>query len=188
MDDELRGNAFEAWAALGPLPPEGVALAKAALSGPARQAAAEALGNGCDDPEVPPILLRLAKEDENAYARIRAGLAYARLTGDAKEVIPILAKELARKADLHHLVGSMKQNAASKALARIGAPAVPALVEALATDDDFARDQAAKALFDIGDPVRASEPRLRELASSGDAKVKEQAQRILDWLAARGKG
>jgi HEAT repeat protein len=182
-DEEMRRGAFGGFARVGRLPPEAVPLAKKALAGKAREEAAEALGNGCDDPEVPALLLALAKEDKDPYVRIRAGEAYWRLGGDAQEVIPILVAELPLKADLHHLVGSMKQNAASKALRRLGAVAVPALVEALDTDDDFARDQAATALFEIGKPVHAGEARLRELAASQSAKVSDQAKRLLEWLA-----
>lgn len=183
-DAGLQRRAYEALARLGPLPAEAVPRAKAALAGPARASAAAALGNGCDDPEVPPTLLRLAREDKDAYVRVSAGEACWRLGGDAQAVIPILVAELPRKADLHYLVGSVMRNAASKALARMGAPAVPALIEALETGDDFARDQAAKALYDIGWPVHAGEARLRELAAlAAESKVREQAQRLLDWLA-----
>lgn len=182
-DEGMQAAAFAAFARLGPLPPEVVPLARKALAGDARREAADALGQGCDDPEVPALLLALAKGDQSPHVRIAAGEAYWRLGGDAQEVIPILVAELPLKADLHHLVGSMKRNAASKALGRLGAVAVPALVEALDTDDDFARDQAAEALFQIGRPVHAGERRLRELAASQSVKVSEQAKRVLDWLA-----
>jgi HEAT repeat protein len=181
-DEGMQRDAFAAFARLQPLPPEVVPLAKKALAGDARREAADALGRGTDDPEVPALLLALAKGDPSPYVRIAAGEAYWRLGGDAQEVIPILVAELPLKADLHHLVGSMKQNAASKALARLGAVAVPALVDALDTDDDFARDQAAEALFQIGRPVHAGERRLRELSASQSVKVSEQAKRLLDWL------
>ncbi len=183
-DEGMQGDAFAAFARLEPLPPEVAPLAKKALAGDARREAAEALGRGSDDPEVPPKLLALAKEDRSPYVRIAAGEAYWRLGGDAQEVIPILVAELPLKAD----AGSTKRNAASMALARMGAVAVPALVDALDTDDDFARDQAATALLDIGRPVHAGEARLRELAASQSTKVSEQAQRLLDWLASLPEG
>jgi len=187
-DVGMRRGAFGAFARLGPLPPEAVPLAKKALGTPALQEAAQALGNGCDDPEVVPLLFALSREDKDPYVRIQAALSCWKLGGDAQEVIPILAAELPLKADLHHFVGSMKQNAASKALARMGAVAVPALVAALDTDDDFARDQAATALYAIGKPVHAGTGRLRELAGSHSVKVSEQAQRLLDWLASLPDG
>jgi len=187
-EEGMRRGAFGAFARIGPLPAEAVPLAKKALGPPALQEAARALGNGCDDPEVAPLLLALSTEDKRPYLRIEAALSYWRLGGDAQEVIPTVVAELPLKADLHHLVGSMKQNAASKALARMGAVAVPAIVDALDTDDDFARDQAAAALYAIGKPVHAGVGRLRELAGSNSVKVREQAQRLLDWLASLPEG
>lgn len=65
----------------------------------------------------------------------------------------------------------------------MGGAAVPALVEALDTEDDFARAQAAAALLDIGSAAHAGEARLRELAASDRAGVREAAQGILDRLA-----
>ncbi len=183
-EEEMQRDAFAAFARVGPLPPEAVPLAKKALATEARGQAADALGNGCDDPEVSPLLFALAMEDRSPYVRIAAGEAYWRLGGDGPEVIPILVAELPLKADLD----STKRNAASRALARFGAVAVPALVDALDTDDDFARDQAATALYDIGKPVHAGEERLRELADSQSVKVSEQARRILDWLATLPQG
>jgi HEAT repeat protein len=132
---------------------------------------------------VPPLLLALCREDPDPYVRIRAAAAYWRLGGDARDVIPILVAELPLGAE-----DPTKPNAASRALARMGAAAVPALVEALDTDDDLARDRAAAALRDIGRPVHAGEARLKELAASRSAKVAEAAQRILDWLAKLPEG
>jgi len=183
-DAGMQAGAFRAFDWIGaPMPREAALLAKAALGGgPARGDAAGALGEGCDDPEVPPMLLALAREDGDTLVRVAAAEAYARLGGDASLVIPILVQALPHKAHLHHLVGTAKRNAASRVLGTLGAPAVPALVEALDTDDDFAREQAVKALHDIGRPVAAAEGRLRELASSGKPGVSEAAQGLLALL------
>lgn len=182
-DEDIRTRAFDALAGLGPLPAEAVPLAKAALAGGARRAAAAALGEGCADAEVPSLLAALAAEDADPYVRIAAGEACWRLGGDPAQVIPVLVAELPLKSHLHRLLGHTGRNAASKALGRMGGAAVPALVEALDTEDDFARAQAAAALLDIGSAAHAGEARLRELAASDRAGVREAAQGILDRLA-----
>jgi len=87
---------------------------------------------------------------ENAEARIGAAKALGAMGPDAEPAVPALTK------NLYHFVPDVRE-AAAWALGQIGPgarPAVPVLITVLLADSSVhAREEAARALAAIGDPV-----------------------------------
>lgn len=71
---------------------------------------------------------------------------------------------------------------APSALGKIGAPAVPALVEILERGEGTNRWFAADALGDMGEPARPALPALRKAAESPNDTVKSAAERAIRKL------
>jgi HEAT repeat protein len=88
-------------------------------------------------------------------------------------------------------VGALKEAAlrpenpnsgAPDALGKIGAPAVPALVEILERGDRFCKWSAADALAEMGEPARAALPALRKVAGDPDDMVQSAARNAIRKL------
>jgi len=71
---------------------------------------------------------------------------------------------------------------AADSLARIGAPAVPALIEALGADEAATRLQAARALSRMGPPASDAIPALVRALNDPDVRVRNQAARALGQI------
>lgn len=79
-----------------------------------------------------------------------------------------------------------EQRRAADALGRRGqsaAPAVPALIEALNTDDAATRCACITSLGLIGTAAKAAEPKLRELALDPDREVSKRSAAVLRQLS-----
>ncbi|MFC1719443.1 HEAT repeat domain-containing protein, partial [Candidatus Poribacteria bacterium] len=83
--------------------------------------------------------------------------------------------KVGNRLDVYKDDDGARQNA-SKALARIGEPAVPALIDVLKSDNKEARDSAADALAMIGEPAI---PDLIETLTDDDGEIRKIALRAL---------
>jgi len=92
---------------------------------------------------------------------------------DAKSAVQPLAQVLAE--DEYRAV----QTNAAAALTRIGAPAVPALIELLKHAREVVRMLAAGALGDMGPEARAALPALRKAGEDSSPDVREAAKEAI---------
>ncbi len=74
------------------------------------------------------------------------------------------------------------QELAEEALARIGPPAVPALVQALSHHDPLVRREAAKVLMRMGPDARDAAPELTRLLDDEDEMVRKYAAKALGGI------
>ena len=110
--------------------------------------------------EVPELVQQL-KSGTKPASRAKAADALARLGPKAKDGIPVLIDALKETGDL------TVPPVAVKALAGIGAPAVPALTDVLKHKDTIPRAYAAMALGLIGPEAKAAVPGLIDVAKAG---------------------
>ena len=110
-----------------------------------------------------------ALKDENRQVRLRAVRDLGNLGTAGKSAVPALSA--AMKNDIHPHVRIQ----AALALAQIGPPAVPALIEALADEEPWVRAQAAHALGTIGSPARDAVPALTQALKDPQANVRSKA-------------
>lgn len=75
-----------------------------------------------------------------------------------------------------------EQEVASAALARIGAPAVPSLIQGLRHQDPYVREQAALVLAKIGPEARAAVGELTAALDDEDSRVRKAASRALGQI------
>ena len=68
------------------------------------------------------------------------------------------------------------------ALGKIGAPALPVLIEVLERGDSMAKWTAARALADMGEPARAALPALRKVANQPDSFAASAATKAIEKL------
>lgn len=117
--------------------------------------------------DVVPALLAAATNDKDEEVRkiAQASLDQLRLSQD--QALRICAKQL--KESVH----------AETALRKIGPPAVPALIEALGSDDDVTRLKAAGILAHLGEPAVAAAPALAEMLQDKDPEVRLMASKAL---------
>jgi HEAT repeat protein len=73
-------------------------------------------------------------------------------------------------------------SAAPDALGKIGAPAVPALIEILERGDRSCKWSAADALAEMGEPARAALPALQKVANHPDDIVQNAAKKAIQKL------
>lgn len=71
------------------------------------------------------------------------------------------------------------QEIAAEALARIGPPAVPSLVQALQHNDPLVRREAARVLMRMGPDAKAAAPELTRLLDDEDEMVRKYAAKAL---------
>jgi len=127
-------------------------------------ATSRAYGNQGDLTPIVPTLVAALK-DENPAIRSSAAWALSDLGARTPpEVINVLVAQLGAP-DVDR----------GAAFARIGAPAVPALVRALKAEDPKVQTRAASALGQIGGRARAALPELRGLARSQNVRVALEA-------------
>jgi hypothetical protein len=130
-------------------------------------------------------LLTQALQDEDADVRLVAAMY---LTRRREEAEPSSKALIGLLKDEHKGV----RREAVEALSAIGAPAVPALLEALADPNPLTRAGAIQGLGDIGRPKderpRSPEelaqviPALEKLQSDEDSEVRRNAKRMLRYL------
>lgn len=114
---------------------------------PIRQSAAQALGELRATPAVP-HLFDLIQRDQSMAVRAEAVRALLRIGGR-----PVLDGLIGLLPQLDHSRETAEfRSLVIKALARIGEPAVPALLELLEQGNEYAQTAAAEALTRIGDP------------------------------------
>lgn len=152
-DREVRGAAYSALTSAGaPVVPR-LIIALGDEDAEIREYAAGALGNIGDDRAVGPLMDMLENADEKRYVaawalgEIRAEAATGMLVEAIGEQNEALQKE------------------ATRALIKIGAPAVPALIDALESPSGDRRKYAARALGVMQDQ-RAEEPLIKRLSDS----------------------
>jgi HEAT repeat protein len=145
-----------------------------------RRAAAESLGRiGPLAREALPVLVR-ALADESEPVRRDVAAALARIDPDwstdpeIHDAIPSLVEKLRRLGE----AGQM----AADGLVLVGPAAVPALSEALATDDRVLREAAATTLGRIGPDARAAIPPLVRALQDSHGWVREAASQALQKI------
>jgi len=143
--------------------------------------------------DVVPLLIE-RMEVENRFFRRRAARVLCALGPDAEEAIPALARALAdptREEDKEVKRLITMDYSVGLALAKIGPAAVPALVEALKSENDEVRRQAAWALAHMGPEAKAAAPALVEALNDRDKQVgayAADALKEIDPEAARRGG
>jgi HEAT repeat protein len=145
-------------------------LTKTLVSNPAhalRTAAAEALA-WCDRnaPDVVPALLS-AVHDKNEDVRRSAEAALAHMGLPREKAIRVCAKQL------------QTSPYAEAALRNCGLPAVPALREALGSNESIARETAARILGSLGEIAAEAAPELTALIRDKDTSVRLAAAKSL---------
>jgi peptidyl-prolyl cis-trans isomerase A (cyclophilin A) len=145
-----------------------------------RYEAARAIGaRGAEAKRALPELIE-ALTDEESWVRHEAGRALVRVGARTQDVAMLIR----RLASADHEVAQML----AEALAGVGAPAVPALREALQSDDVRTRRRAASALEFAGRHAAEALPDLIDLMQHKDAALRRQAsvavRRIGPWGAA----
>ena len=137
-----------------------------------RMAAAEALvWCSKSEPDVVPALLAATFDDDENIRRVAAGgLELMKLT--QAKAVQICAAQL---RDAPH---------AETALRRVGEPAVPALIKALADPESVVREKAARALGAIGAPAVEAAATLRKALRDKCSDVRLSAAKAL-WLVTK---
>jgi HEAT repeat protein len=133
-----------------------------------RKAAAEALAwCGKNETDVVPALLTAALGDTNEEVRqaAQAGLGQMRLARE--QAIRLSSRQLGESAY------------AEAALRKSGQPAVPALIEALGTDEPATRVKAARTLGCLGEGAAAAAPALTAALQDDDPDVRLAAAKGL---------
>jgi len=135
-----------------------------------RESAAEALG-WCNKNEVDvvPALLTAALRDKKDEVRLRAEAALNQLGLSREKAIRLCAKQLSESAY------------AETALRHGGQAAVPALIDALRTEEPKTREKAARILGCIGEAAVEAAPALTELLHARDLDVRLAAAKGL-WI------
>jgi HEAT repeat protein len=116
-------------------------------------------------------------DDQDPYVAFGAVIALSEIGPDAKDAIPALLRNFRRK----DLFGG---SGASTALAKIGAPAVPSLLELLEDKNEDIRSQAILVLGGIGPQAKAATPALKELLAADSTKLQLAAAEAL-WEIAK---
>lgn len=114
--------------------------------------------------DVVPILLQTAKKDPDAHTRIRALTALASYGPEAESAIPDLVAMMKEPIGQDNSI----PQCAMGVLIKIGAKAVPGLVEALANDNPQVRAYATEALGAIGEPARGALPQIKNMLKDSD--------------------
>ncbi len=97
--------------------------------------------------------------------------------GESRRITATLRDEAVRPASMEDVVPAPKteQQLAADALTRIGPPAVPMLVKALASDDLPARRQACEVLMRMGPDAKEAVPALVHLLEEDDEELRRMA-------------
>lgn len=192
----VRKQAAEALTSLGPAARSAIPALRALLESENpidRRLAATAIG--AIGPRVRESVpqLRKALKDEERMVRLAAAEALSRLDQTNKEILPILVDGLVDERNAHH--GDLPLPSISRALARLGKSAAPALIAALRDRKPvpFADDgsglssasakreraaQVAEILGQIGSDAVEAVPDLLELLLETDARFDTQDTRL----------
>ena len=96
----------------------------------------------------------------------------------ATEAIDVLIRNLDRTGG-NGLIISPSYRPVAEALAKIGEPAIPQLIEALASNDEDIRYEAELALAEMGKPAK---PRMLEALEQGDARIRGKVALVLAYI------
>jgi HEAT repeat protein len=128
------------------------------LGGPnefARMGAADHLGEiGPEASEAVSALIR-ALEDPSAAVRNRSAAALGKIGPAARDAVPVLVRSVVRTKP-----SPVSRSFVTKAIVKIGGPAVPELIRLLRDQDESARSFAAESLGMIGPAARKAVPAL----------------------------
>jgi HEAT repeat protein len=154
------------------------------LAGVAALAALGILLAGCSRaPSTPAKLIKTPKGGEPVLTAVerRAPANLVALASFEQELLP------ARSVPLKPLEHLTEQETAADALGRIGAPAVPALMEALQSSDVQVRVKAADVLGRMGPDANDAVPALIRLLDDPDERVRKTATRALGRIGPSAK-
>ncbi len=138
-----------------------------------------ALGEiGPDAREAIPALIAAL---EHPFATISGAAADAlgSIGPEAQEAIPRLIQELRRPASRQCVVYETFPWAAGSALGKMGAVAVPRLIDVLGDGSPLVRQLAVEALGEIGPPAKPALPRLVALRQDPDEEIRSAVLRAL---------
>ena len=133
------------------------------------------------DPRGKAMILRTLNAP-NAHTRLLAAIALGN-TGDARAVGPILESPFGAAASLGTPEKKTLRQRGVAALAHVGAAAIPALVQALASPNAGVRKMASDALLEIGAPAVGP---LCEALRSRNPKLRQQAIPLLGQIGDPG--
>ncbi len=125
---------------------------------------------GCFGPEARSAAPDLIEAIREGQCRDEAVDALVNIGAGADVIVPLLIDRF-RKRGSQHLIGQgafSYDNSVDKALARVGEPAVPALLKILNGPDEGMRVCAAYALGEIGPTARAAVPALIRVVERAD--------------------
>lgn len=138
-------------------------------------------------------VVRAAKKGTNAGRRFYVCARYP----DCKGKVPIEKQNKETKkaaktySDIQKHIEALRdkdaKGAAYKALAKIGKPAVPALIAALKDKDNWVRESASMALGTIGHDAKAAVPTLAEALKDKDFGVRLMAAAALGLIGPAAK-
>jgi HEAT repeats len=131
---------------------------------------------GCNrPPSTPTKMIKVPKGGEPVLTAVerRTPTNPVALASFERELLP------ARSAPLKPADQWTEQETAADALGRIGAPAVPALMQALQSSDSDVRARAADVLGRMGSDARDAVPELIRLLDDPDERIRRIAARAL---------
>jgi HEAT repeat protein len=147
-----------------------------------RCAAADALGDMKAPAElVVPVLIKRLRDEKTSVCEAAAG-ALQHIGPEAEAAVPALLGVLKEKRET-----GPGHSTAVYALAGIGKPAVPALIETLRGKDPVSRPYVAEALGLIGPDAKAAAPLLVDMMKEDDAYIRCSAASALGGVRARSK-
>jgi HEAT repeat protein len=178
---ELRAAAADALSELGPEAAEAVPLLLKALSDPQLHFTPFARALWKIDRRQAPAVVRAANAflTQEEYTGGAASIL-EEIGPEAKDAVPALIKHLSEERD------EPSTDSPARALAAIGPPAVPALVEVLAGDDMVLSSIAAETLGRIGAGAAAAIPALEKAVSGEDDEVRREAVKALGRIRKSG--
>ncbi len=161
-----------------------------------------AIAFGCTESEEPEVIAAMQSGLQDSDPRVRVVAAWVlvkRKIAEPDAVVPILRTGLTQEEDVKNLAldalaelgpdaapaipeliamidDTAKENFAARwVLAKIGPPAVPALIPLLKSDSRKVRVTAIDALAEIGPAAREALPALQELQSESDRNIRSSA-------------
>ena len=147
-----------------------------------RSDAARALGKiGAEAKTVVPVLIQ-ALADKDLDVRLRAAEALGNIGPEARDAIPALRRAFQKNEGDLFLAPTIVS-----ALGRMGKPAVPALIDALKSNQEFVREKAATALGKLGPEAREAVPNLIEMLKKDDWKDRQRACQTLGRIGTEGR-
>jgi HEAT repeat protein len=208
-EPEQRLQAARALAFIGPKASFAVSLLLDALKdsdADLRFESIRAFGNiESDDAAIDPAMFKALADSDPRVRVVAAAVLVRRKKAEPDQVLPHLSAGLAMEepnemmgwstgalADLGPRAGPAVPNLVAMfgadtnrnfypryVLAKVGAAAVPALVEKLGTDNEKVRSAVLETLMEIGPPASDALPDLRKLLTHEDKSIRELAARVI---------